>query len=292
MSAEADPAPEIVIDEDEDPAAAAAAAEPASKKKSARYSKDKGRRLQQRIEHMIKQAFPHLRDNDVKSVAMGVSGDDIAMSPAALDAAPYAFEAKNVEEKNFNLWQAIKQVNSRKKHRVAGADNPCVVVSKNNTKPVSIVEFGHFAELLRAVSLEHDEPLTTPFKKLGLTTAEILGAFDLPRESSAEDLRNAVLAGCLFARRDPAAGGLEDGSWVEAPLDTEKTLWIKCNSKSRFNFWKTWQDVEQELVGYNAVPALAFNRSDGDKQPCYIAIPFAYHIELMKARLMHLSAAA
>lgn len=58
-------------------------------------AKAKGRRLQQLVAQRLLQAFPHLTDDDVRSIGMGQAGDDIQMSARAKEAIPYGFECKN-----------------------------------------------------------------------------------------------------------------------------------------------------------------------------------------------------
>jgi hypothetical protein len=68
--------------------------------------KAKGRALQQQIRADL---IDHLgiHDLDIKSTAMGQSGCDLYLSPAARAVFPYGIEAKNQE--SLNVWSALQQ---------------------------------------------------------------------------------------------------------------------------------------------------------------------------------------
>eukprot|EP00041_Stephanoeca_diplocostata_P022849 m.550253 g.550253 ORF g.550253 m.550253 type:complete len:103 (+) comp22162_c1_seq11:267-575(+) len=68
-------------------------------------AKAKGRRFQQSIEHLVKDAFPHLTGNDIRSTNMSVSGDDLILSPRAQAILPYQFEIKCQEK--ISIWRAV-----------------------------------------------------------------------------------------------------------------------------------------------------------------------------------------
>ena len=68
---------------------------------SPKYSKAKGRKLQNLVRDELRVAFPSLEEDDVKSQTMGMPGEDIVLSPAARRKIPYSFECKNVERLSF-----------------------------------------------------------------------------------------------------------------------------------------------------------------------------------------------
>ena len=104
--------------------------------------KAKGRRLQQSCAIALKEAFPFLQGNDVRSISMGAAGDDLILSPAALKVLPYNFEMKNVE--TLSLWATLEQVLRRYYLQDPGIPTyPCVVLKRNHTDPVGIIPFGH-----------------------------------------------------------------------------------------------------------------------------------------------------
>ena len=50
---------------------------------SAKSAKAKGRRLQNMLRDILRDTFPQLEEDDIKSQTMGMSGEDIVLSPAA-----------------------------------------------------------------------------------------------------------------------------------------------------------------------------------------------------------------
>ena len=58
----------------------------------------------------LRDAFPQLEEDDIKSQTMGMTGEDIVLSPAARKLIPYSFECKNVERLQF--WAAVEQSES------------------------------------------------------------------------------------------------------------------------------------------------------------------------------------
>lgn len=61
-------------------------------------AKAKGRALQQHVRDRILAMFPVLREGDVESRAMGSSGTDILLSPAARDVFPVSVECKKTKK--------------------------------------------------------------------------------------------------------------------------------------------------------------------------------------------------
>ena len=72
---------------------------------------------------------------------MGMSGEDIVLSPAAKKAIRYSFECKNQER--LNLWKSLEQAESNCEDR-----NPVLVFKRNRSKVYIAVEFEHFLELI------------------------------------------------------------------------------------------------------------------------------------------------
>ena len=73
---------------------------------------------------------------------MGMTGEDIVLSPAARKLIPYSFECKNVERLQF--WAAIEQAESNSSGRV-----PVVVVKKNKREPYIAIPLDSFIELIK-----------------------------------------------------------------------------------------------------------------------------------------------
>ena len=93
-----------------------------------RSSKAKGRRLQNKFRDLLREAFPKLEEDDIKSQTMGMPGEDIVLSPAARKEIPYSFECKNVER--LNVWDSLEQAETN-------ADNRCpVLVFTRNRKGI------------------------------------------------------------------------------------------------------------------------------------------------------------
>ena len=72
---------------------------------------------------------------------MGMSGEDIVLSPAAKKVIPYSFECKNQER--LNLWKSLEQAESNCEER-----NPVLIFKRNRSKIYVALEFDHFIELI------------------------------------------------------------------------------------------------------------------------------------------------
>jgi hypothetical protein len=112
-------------------------------------SKAKGRRLQNYVRDVLRKVFieewrkyPKLEDDDIKSQTMGMTGEDIVLSPAARKIIPFSFECKNQER--LNIWAAIKQAESNADSRI-----PIVVVKRNRSNPYVVIDFNEFIKIIR-----------------------------------------------------------------------------------------------------------------------------------------------
>ena len=92
---------------------------------SPKSSKAKGRKLQNMVRDALRSAFPDLEEDDIKSQTMGMTGEDIVLSPAARKVIPYSFECKNVERLQF--WSSVDQCEVNCKEGLS----PILVVKKN-----------------------------------------------------------------------------------------------------------------------------------------------------------------
>ena len=72
---------------------------------------------------------------------MGMSGEDIVMSPAAKRVIPYSFECKNQER--LNLWSSLDQAESNCEDR-----QPVLVFKRNRSKIYVAIEFDHFIDMI------------------------------------------------------------------------------------------------------------------------------------------------
>ena len=107
-----------------------------------RSAKAKGRKLQNFLRDLLKQAFPSLREDDIKSQTMGMCGEDIVFSPAAQDKIPYSFECKNQER--IQLWAALGQAEENCGDRV-----PILVIKRNRSEPYAVVPLNVFMGLIQ-----------------------------------------------------------------------------------------------------------------------------------------------
>ena len=110
---------------------------------SPRYSKAKGRKLQNLLRDLLRVAFPSLEEDDVKSQTMGMPGEDIVLSPAARKQIPYSFECKNVERLQF--WSAVEQCEANCKEGLS----PAIVVKKNRKDPMVAIPLDIFIDMIR-----------------------------------------------------------------------------------------------------------------------------------------------
>ena len=72
---------------------------------------------------------------------MGMSGEDIVLSPAAKRVIPYSVECKNQER--LNLWGSLEQAEGNSQDR-----QPVLVFKRNRSKVYVALDFEHFLELI------------------------------------------------------------------------------------------------------------------------------------------------
>ena len=104
-------------------------------------AKAKGRRLQQWVRDILTKAF-FLEEGDLESRSMGAGGEDIMMSPLARRKIPYSIECKNTEK--INVRKAYEQAKASCKQY-----EPLLVIKKNNTQPLILVDAEHFVKLIQ-----------------------------------------------------------------------------------------------------------------------------------------------
>ena len=108
-------------------------------------AKAKGRRNQQKIVADLYEVFPQLGEGDLRSTGMGQPGEDIQMSAAARRLIPFSFESKNQER--VNVWEAYAQCKAN-----CGAYAPAVVIKKNHSDMLCVIQWKTFLDLLKASS--------------------------------------------------------------------------------------------------------------------------------------------
>ena len=113
---------------------------------SPRSSKAKGRKLQNMVRDALRDAFPALEEDDIKSQTMGMTGEDIILSPAARKQIPFSFECKNVEKLQF--WQSISQCEDNCKEDLS----PVIIVKKNRREPYACLPIETFIKLIKVMN--------------------------------------------------------------------------------------------------------------------------------------------
>ena len=107
-----------------------------------RSAKNKGKRLQNKVRDLILEKFnTKLEPDDVRSITMGDSGEDILLSPAARRLFPFSVECKNQEK--LNIWSSLEQAEGN-----SGNHPPLVIFKRNRTKTYAVLEFDELLKLL------------------------------------------------------------------------------------------------------------------------------------------------
>ena len=106
-------------------------------------AKAKGRNLQNLVRDKLRSIFVGkvLEEDDIKSQTMGMSGEDIVLTPTAKKVIPYSFECKNTER--LNLWKSLEQCESNCEDR-----NPVLVIKRNRSEVYAIIKFDKFLNLI------------------------------------------------------------------------------------------------------------------------------------------------
>ena len=102
-------------------------------------AKSKGRKLQQWTRDRLIESLS-IHPEDIESRSMGAGGEDLIMSRAARSAFPYSIECKNQEK--VNVWSAYEQAAEN-----SGEYTPLVVLKRNNTKPLVLIDAQEFINL-------------------------------------------------------------------------------------------------------------------------------------------------
>ena len=102
-------------------------------------AKAKGRRFQQWVRDQLIETL-NVHPEDIESRSMGAGGEDLIMARAARKKFPYSIECKNQE--SVNVWNAYEQAKEN-----SGNYEPIVVLKRNNTKPLVLVDADYFVRL-------------------------------------------------------------------------------------------------------------------------------------------------
>jgi hypothetical protein len=84
-----------------------------------------------------------LEPDDVRSVSMGVSGEDLLLSPAARRKLPISIECKSREK--IAVYGYYEQAETNAK----GKGEPVVFIKQNRSRPLVVVDAEYFLELIR-----------------------------------------------------------------------------------------------------------------------------------------------
>lgn len=92
----------------------------------------------------ILSTFLDLEPDDVRSTSMGVTGEDVQLSPKARLRVPYQIECKNKATSQIHTY--YKQA---KEH---GEREPLVIVKMDRDIPLAIVSADHYFSLLQKLN--------------------------------------------------------------------------------------------------------------------------------------------
>ena len=106
-----------------------------------RSAKNKGKRLQNNVRDLILEKFQQLEEDDVRSITMGDSGEDILLSPAARKLFPFSVECKNQEK--LNVWSSLEQTETN-----AGKHTPLLIFKRNRSKTYAVLQLDNLMEML------------------------------------------------------------------------------------------------------------------------------------------------
>tara|TARA_R100001594_G_scaffold24002_1_gene46962 strand:- start:37966 stop:38310 length:345 start_codon:yes stop_codon:yes gene_type:complete len=110
---------------------------------NARSVKAKGRRLQNIVRDALRETFKSLEQEDIKSQTMGMTGEDIVLSPSARKMIPYSIECKNQER--LQIWKSLKQAEDN----TPEGSEALLVIKRNGTKPYAVIDFDKFIDLIK-----------------------------------------------------------------------------------------------------------------------------------------------
>ena len=89
----------------------------------------------------MREIYPQLHEDDIKSQTMGMGGEDIVLSPAARKLIPFSFECKNQE--TLPLWKSLAQAEDNSKGR-----DPVLVIKRNKSGVYAVIQFNVFTKLI------------------------------------------------------------------------------------------------------------------------------------------------
>jgi len=93
------------------------------------------------VRDILRELYPQLHEDDIKSQTMGMGGEDIVLSPAARELIPFSFECKNQE--TLPLWKSLAQAEDNSKGR-----DPVLVIKRNRSGVYAVIQFDVFTKLI------------------------------------------------------------------------------------------------------------------------------------------------
>ena len=112
-------------------------------------AKAKGRKLQQWFTKLLVDVLG-MDEEDMESRPMGSQGEDIIMGKLSRSRFPYSIECKNQEA--VNIWKAYDQAQDN-----CNGYEPLVVIKRNRSKPLVLVDAEHFVGLFKEDKQERDQ---------------------------------------------------------------------------------------------------------------------------------------
>ena len=98
----------------------------------------------------MREIYPQLHEDDIKSQTMGMSGEDIVLSPAARKLIPFSFECKNQE--TLPLWKSLAQAEENSNGRT-----PILVIKRNRSKVYAVIEYSTLLHLIGETNVKIQE---------------------------------------------------------------------------------------------------------------------------------------
>ena len=98
----------------------------------------------------MRNLFPQLHEDDIKSQTMGMCGEDIILSPAARKIIPFSFECKNQE--TLPLWKSLAQAEENSNGRA-----PVLVIKRNRSKVYAVIEYNALLHLIGETNVKIQE---------------------------------------------------------------------------------------------------------------------------------------
>ena len=100
----------------------------------------------------LRELYPNLHEDDIKSQTMGMSGEDIVLSPAAREVIPYSFECKNKER--LDLWKSLEQALTNSNGR-----RPVLIIKRNRSRVYAVIEYDAFLDLIGGNNDRHNDTM-------------------------------------------------------------------------------------------------------------------------------------